>query len=91
MINNDTVWLVTLRGYYYEYDVTIDDYETHAETKIVGIFPSESEAKYVKKKLDKVYTDDDIHETICTEWPIGRIIDEEILQDISDFEKYGVI
>lgn len=91
MINSDTVWVVTLREYCYEYDVTIDDYETHTETKIVGIFATEEEAKEIKRKLDKVYTDDDVHETICTEWPIGRVVDEEILQDISDFEVYGVI
>lgn len=91
MINKDTVWVVSLHEYIYDFNVEIDDYETRTETRIVGIFLTEEEARETKKKLDKIYADDDVHETVCDEWPIGRIIDEEIRQDISEFEVYGVL
>lgn len=90
MINSDTVWVVMLHQYTDDED---DIYEMRIRDDqiIVGIFLTENEAKDVKKKLDKIYADDDIHETVLIEWPIGRIVDDFVLQDISDFEKYGVI
>lgn len=89
----ESVWVVKVFAYYPEDDEWVDVVESDdiLNENIVGIFTSEEKAKAVKKRLDRMYLGDDIHETTITEWPLDRISNQSVFSDISEFEEvYGL-